>query len=198
MIKSLFSIFQESANSFEGQKEGEKVLLLLRQHLFNVSVRVGFFTVAGLVPVVAGSMFLSYISAYGWLDFFLFVSSIWYLGLWLAIFHVLTIYTLNIVIITDSRIIDSDQRGLFNQKISELHSHRIQDVSTHTNGFVETMLRFGDVTVQTAASEKHFVFHQIPRPDKVKDIIMQITASSHTGVKANLQTKQDGENHWDI
>lgn len=197
MIKPLFSIFSESVNSFEGQKEGEKVLLLLRQHLFNVSVRVGFFGLACLVPIIVGAMFLSYISTYGWLDFFLFVSSVWYLGLWLAIFHALTLYTLNTVIITDSRIIDSDQRGLFNQKISELHSHRIQDVSIHTNGFVETLLHFGDVTVQTAASEKHFVFHQIPRPDRVKDIIMQITASSHTGVKASLETKKT-ENHWDV
>ena len=134
--------------------------------------------------IIFVSLFWSFLLSHGWLDLFCLISSAWYLGLWLAIFYSLTIYTLNTVIITDSRIIDRDQHGLFDQKISELHSHRIQDVSVHTNGMIETFLHFGDVTVQTAASEKQFVFHQVPRPDQVKNTIMQITASRHTGIKA--------------
>jgi uncharacterized membrane protein YdbT with pleckstrin-like domain len=119
-----------------------------------------------------------------WFDLFLFISSLWYLGFWLLIFYMLAIYTLNTVIITDHRIIESDQRGLFDRKISELHNHRIQDVSTHTNGLIETLLCFGDVTVQTAASEKQFVFRQIPEPETAKDIIMQIAATKNVDMKA--------------
>jgi len=184
MIKALLSIFRDSPNSFEGQKENEKVLLLLRPHFFTIAIRVGFLGLMCLVPVIVGLIFLQYFTAASWLNVFFFLSSVWYLGLWLAIFYALTIYTLNTVIITDSRIIDSDQYGLFDRKISELHSHRIQDVSIHTNGLIETFLQFGDVTVQTAASEKQFVFHQVPRPDIVKDVIMQVTAAKHTGIKA--------------
>ncbi|OGE80649.1 MAG: hypothetical protein A2660_01000 [Candidatus Doudnabacteria bacterium RIFCSPHIGHO2_01_FULL_45_18] len=187
MIRSLLSIFRESTNSFEGQKDDENIVLLLRRHPFTIYIRIGFYVLAFLVPIVAGVMFYSYLSVHNWFDTFFFVSSIWYLGLWLAVFHSLTLYTLNTVLITDRRIIDSDQHGLFNRETSELHSNRIQDVSTHTNGMIETFLQFGDVTVQTAASEKQFVFHQVPRPDKVKDVIMQMTASKHTGVKAVVQ-----------
>ncbi len=183
MIKSLFSIFRDSTNSFTGQESGEKIILLLRKHPFTILVRVGLFGLACLVPIVVGITFLSYFSAHQWLNLFFFVSSVWYLGFWLAIFYSLTIYALNTVAITDRRIIDSDQCGLFNQKISELHNNRIQDVSVHTNGVIETFLRFGDVTVQTAARDKQFVFHQVPNPDRVKDIIMQITASRHSGVR---------------
>ena len=183
MIKSFFSIFRDSPNSFEGQGEGEKVILLLRRHPFTILVRIALFGLACLVPIVVGTIFLSYLTAHDWLNLFLFASSIWYLGFWLAIFYSLTMYTLNTVIITDHRIIDSDQHGLFNRETSELHSHRIQDVSIHTNGLIETFLRFGDVTVQTAASEKQFVFHQIPRPDVVKDVIMRMARSRHSGVK---------------
>ena len=187
MIRSLLSIFRESTNSFEGQKDDENIVLLLRRHPFTIYIRIGFYVLASLVPIVAGVMFYSYLSIHGRFDVFFFLSSIWYLGLWLAVFHSLTLYTLNTVLITDRRIIDSDQHGLFNRETSELHSNRIQDVSTHTNGMIETFLQFGDVTVQTAASEKQFVFHQVPRPDKVKDVIMQMTASKHTGVKAVVQ-----------
>ena len=187
MIKRLLSIFRDSPNSFEGQEKEERVVLLLRQHPFTILVSLTFFGLAGLAPIVVGVIFWSYLSVHGWLHLYLFVSSIWFSGLWLAIFHSLTMYTLNTVIITDRRVIDSDQHGLFNRKISELHSHRIQDVSVHTNGIIETFLRFGDVTVQTAGSEKQFVFHQIPQPDRVKNVIMQMARSRDSGVKTVVQ-----------
>lgn len=185
MIKEFLSIFSESLNSFEGQKVGEKTLMLLRQHSFTILVRVGFFGLLALVPIAIGLAFIPYFSLHGLLALFFFISSLWYMGLWLAVFHALTIYSLNTVIITDQRIIDSDQLGLFNRKISELNGNRIQDVSIHTNGIIETMLKFGNVTVQTASSETHFIFYQIPRPERVKEVIMKIATSMHSGVKAS-------------
>lgn len=184
MIGKLFSIFRESTNSFEGQKSDEEVLMLLRHHPFTIIIKVIFFMLAGLIPVAIWTVLVALFPGYNWLDVLLFVSSVWYLVLWLAIFHSLVMYTLNTVIITNQRIIDSDQQGLFNRKVSELHNHRIQDVSVHTNGFIETLLTFGDVTVQTAASEKQFIFHKIPEPEKVKNTIMQITRARNSGIKS--------------
>lgn len=186
MIKKLISIFQDSPNSFDGQEKDEKVVLLLRRHIFTILAPLALFSLASLVPIVAGVIFYSFLSAHSALGIFFFISSIYYLGIWLAVFYSLTIYTLDTVIITDHRIIDNDQRGLFYRNVLELHSHRIQDVATHTNGVIETFLNFGDITVQTAGSEKHFVFPQMPNPVKVKDIIMQIAATRDTGIKAML------------
>lgn len=194
MIKSLFSIFKESANSFEGQKEGEEILLLLRRHLFTIYVRIGFYIFLALVPIVLWFVFGSLISEHSASTLFFFVSSIWYAGLWLALFHSLTMYTLDTVLVTNRRIIDSDQHGLFNREVSELTGSRIQDISSHTNGMIETFLQFGDVMVQTAGSEKQFIFKQIPNPERVKDIIMQMTASNHTGVKAKTLPKEPVHN----
>lgn len=184
MIKKLLAIFQESTNSFDGQEKGERVVLLLRRHVFTILAPIALFALACLVPIVVGSVFYQFLSEHGWLNLFFFISSIYYLGIWLTVFYALTIYVLDTVIITDHRIIDNDQRGLFYRNVSELHSHRIQDVSTHTNGIIETFLKFGDVTVQTAGSEKQFVFHQMPNPIKVKDIIMQTASTRDSGVKA--------------
>ena len=183
MVKSLFSILNHSSNSFEGQKDDEAVILLIRRHPFTIITRVGLIVLVSLVPIVIGKVFWVYLSKEGWQEIFLLLSSLWYLGFWLAIFHALAIYTLNTMTVTDQRVIDSDQHGLFNREISELHTHKIQDVTTHTNGLLETMLQFGDLTVQTAASEKQFVFCQIPHPEKVKDVIMRITSSRDSGVK---------------
>jgi len=185
MIKSFLSIFRDSTNSFEGQRDGETILLLLRKHIITLYLKLGLFVLAAIVPIVVGLTFIPYFSLHNLINVFLFISSLWYLGLWLGIFHVLSIYTLNTVLVTDRRVIESDQHGLFNRITSELNSNRIQDVSVHTNGILETIFKFGNITVQTASSEAHFVFHQIPEPDRVKDIIMQITASVHSGVKAS-------------
>ena len=194
MIKSLFSIFRDSTNSFEGQKEGEDILLLLRRHLFTIYIRISFYILLFLVPIVLGLVFYSLLLGRGWLDVFFFLTSVWYLGLWLALFLSLTTYSLSTVLVTNRRIIDSDQHSLFNREVAELTGSRIQDVSTHTNGLIETFLHFGDVTVQTAASEKQFVFRQVPNPEKVKDTIMQMTASNHTGIKAKTLPKEPVHN----
>lgn len=185
IIKSLLSIFRNSLNSFEGQREGEKILLLLRRHRFIILTRMGFFLLGALVPIIVGQVFLNYLSANDFGSIFLFVSSVWYMWLWLGIFRALTIYSLSTVVITNERVIDSDQHSLFDRKIAELNNDRIQDVSIHTSGIIETLFRFGDVTVQTAASERQFVFHKIPRPNDVKDAIMKITASRNSGIKVS-------------
>lgn len=177
MIKLLLSLFKHSSNSFEGQQEGEKILLLIRRHPFTISTRLVVLILVGLVPIILGKFFFPHISTEDYKDLFFFLSSLWYLGLWLFIFHALTLYILNTVIVTDRRVIDRDQHGLFNQKVSELNGDRIQDVSTHVNGVVETFLGFGDVTVQTAASERQFIFHQVPRPEQVKDVIIKMSGT---------------------
>ena len=186
MVRKIFSIFKDSPNSFEGQESNEEVILLIRQHLFTVLVKVGLFSLAFLMPIIIGMIFWPYLLTYNLSSIFFFISSIWYLATWLAIFHSLTIYTLNTVIITDRRIVESDQHGLFDRETSELHNERIQDVTAHTNGVIETVLGFGNVTVQTAASERQFIFCRIPNPEKVKDVIMRITAAKHSGIKTTI------------
>lgn len=184
MISEFFSILKSSTNSFDGQERHEKVVMLLRRHIFTILAPLILFFLVALIPIIIGVLAKERIVDAGISDLYLFLSSVWYLGLWISVFHSLTIYTLNTVIITDHRIVESDQHGFFNRQVSELHSHRIQDVSIHTNGVIETMLGYGNITVQTAGSEKQFVFHQIPHPDKVKDVIMQITSSRDSGVKS--------------
>ena len=191
MIKAFLSIFHDSLNSFEGQRDGEKILLLLRQHLFTVLVRVALFGLVALVPIVLGLTFIPYFSLHGLLTLFFFLSGVWYMAIWIALFSALTLYSLTTVVITDQRIINGEQKSLFNRKISELNSNRIQDVSTHTNGIFETVLKFGNVTVQTASSETHFIFYQIPRPERVKEVIVKTATALHSGVKASVSDGVD-------
>ena len=96
---------------------------------------------------------------------------------WIVVFKILTLYTLNAVIITNRRIITNEQHAFFSKEMSELRGHRIQDVTIHVTGILETFFGFGDIVVQTAASEKEFNFSKIPNPEKVKDVIMHMAGS---------------------
>lgn len=183
MIRKLFSTLNESNRSFEGKETGENVLLLLRRHRFILYIPLSIFVFAAIVPIVAYFYLSENIAEAKMLELFFFASSLWYMFFWIATFYSVTLYTLNTVIITDRRIVDNDQHSLFNRQVSELHIHRVQDVSVHTNGVIETFLGFGDIHVQTAGSEKQFIFHQIANPEIVKDKIMRILSMQRSGIK---------------
>ena len=173
-MKSIFSIFKKSTNSFEGEDDDEKVVLLLRRHPFFILTKMSLYLLLGLVPIIAGLVFYPFFFSHNLLVVFFFVSGLWYLFVWLGIFYSLTMYTLDVWIVTDKRIIDSTQHGFFNRTISELHLNRVQDTSVEIKGIVQTFLKFGDLQVQTAGTEEKFKFLQVPKPNKVKDEIMRL------------------------
>jgi len=177
-IKSLFSIFMQSSNSFEGEENGEKTILLLRRHPFFILIRLAFFIFLALIPIVLYIVFSHVFSSHNLLDVFFFLCGLWYIFIWSGIFYSLTMYTLDVWIVTDRRIIDSTQRGFFNRTVSELHISRIQDISVQTVGIIQTFFKFGDLQIQTAGAEERFKFSQIPHPERVKDEIMGLAEAS--------------------
>ena len=171
MIDRIISIFSESSKSFEGQEKGEEVVLLLRRHPFIALLPVSTLGLFCLVPIFIFFIFYSYIVA-NFLLLFLFASSVY-----------LMIISLNTVILTDRRIIEREQSGFFNRKVSELHIYRIQDITVSTKGVLPTMIHYGDIIVQTAGMEQSFIFKQIPRPEEAKNAIMRIVSMANAGVK---------------
>ncbi len=95
-----------------------------------------------------------------------------YLLLVLAFGLVLWInYFFDIVIITNHRILEIEQRNLFNRVIYAVEMSRIEDISVKVEGMFATFFRFGDLEIQTAGTARNFIFHQIPQPYRVaKDI----------------------------
>lgn len=88
-------------------------------------------------------------------------------------------YYLSVEIVTTDRIIDIDQKSLFQREVNELPIENIEDVTYRQNGFWGTLFNFGDVIVQTAGSGvmnsnmnmNGFVFNNAPYPSKVAEVI---------------------------
>lgn len=86
----------------------------------------------------------------------------------------MTDYWLDVWIVTNERVINAEQHGLFNRLVSEVQLEQIQDITSETRGFLETFLTYGDVYVQTAAERERFRFKNVDNPDQVKIAISEL------------------------
>lgn len=162
----------------------ETVKLSLRRHWIDL-LRIFVFTSAMLlVPVAIGvALNLGDVEVlrhpvWGPVSILVLVS-------YLLIVHALTLteitdYWLDVWIVTNERVINAEQQGLFNRLVSEVHLMQIQDITSETKGFLETFLTYGDVYVQTAAERERFRFKNVDNPDEVKITISRLVAECKT------------------
>lgn len=166
---------------FQGQREGEEILSVIHRHWFNILVHFliillfSFLLIASLLflPV----FFPKIVSAEN-MRFFVFIENTFFIFVWLFGFLTWIDYYFDVWIIGSERIVNIEQKGLFVRQISELNFSRIQDVSVTVEGVIPTVLNFGDVRIQTAGEEEHFVFRQVPDPYRIKDIIMKLSKNA--------------------
>lgn len=168
-----FSVLTHSLYTFEGKKPYEKVLILLYRHWFVLASKAVVFALMAFLPPVFYLVSGSYIVQWGLFEIFLFVASLYYLFWWYSLFYATTMYLLDTWVVSDHRIIDSEQKGFFVRRVSELNLAKIQDISVIVKGTIATFLDFGNLEIQTAGTEAKFIFKQIPHPKRVKDLIMQ-------------------------
>ena len=162
---------------FPSQLDDEKIFIVVRQHWIVLAGKliIWFIFAAALV------LFRRYGQAYlpGLFEgdigtvttLFL---QIYSLFLVLALFLIWLLYYLNIQVITDRRIVDIDQVGLFSHVVSELHIAKIEDVTSETNGVFGTLFSFGMVFVQTAGTIERFEFDNVPDPEKIEILILSL------------------------
>lgn len=159
--------------TFEGKKDDEKLLVFVRQHWFLLASPVVFAVGASILPLVLIVVFASVIVAHpGSSSVFMLGWLVYLMCIWFALAYKVVFYILNAWIVTDIRIVDVWQKGFFNREISELHLESIQDISVNTKGIVQSYLNFGNIDIQTAATEKLFTFEEVPNPIHIKDVIM--------------------------
>lgn len=162
---------------FPSQQEEEKVFLIIREHWFHLFLKmlVWFIFAAALV------VFKKYTPEYLPVLFEdpagpitnLF-TQVYTLFLTLSIFIIWLSYYLNLQVITDRRIVDIDQQGLFSHTVSELHIENIEDVTSETKGLFGTIFNYGMVYVQTAASIERFEFDNVPNPAAIEKLILDL------------------------
>jgi uncharacterized membrane protein YdbT with pleckstrin-like domain len=157
---------------------GETIVLEVRKHWF-VFFAYGFSLVlAAILPLVffGATLLVDPIQSavndlhIGSLASFAYM--VWLLVLWMAFFVQWTNYYLDVWYITEKRIIDVDQKGIFHREITSLRFDKIQDITVEVRGLLATFLNFGDIRVQTASeSSKDFYLRLAAHPERIRQII---------------------------
>ena len=171
--RSMFEFLTHSDLNFEGKKEKENILVFTRRHWFILLSPIIGSIFASLIPLVLVILSAKTLVQYNLSGVFTLCSIIYLMIIWFALFYKLTMYSLDTWIVTNERVIDILQIGMFRRKVSELHLESIQDISVNIHGIVQSYLNFGDIEIQTAATAQRFLFDQVPHPLKIKDSIME-------------------------
>lgn len=163
--------------AFEGQDHDEEILYVIHRHWFNIFIQFIPF-ILGLLLVVGTfiGFGLLYPELLGNIDrtLFLFIENTLLVFLWFFAFLIWIDYYLDVWIITNKRIVNIEQKGLFVRSMSEIFLFRVQDTTSEVRGFFPSMLNYGDVFVQSAGEQERFLFHKVPDPYAIKDIIMDM------------------------
>jgi len=156
-------------------KEGEKVVAVVRHYPLVYVPKAA----TALVLVSAPFFFMIPLFALRPLGFPLglvvFGLTVFF-GLYLAL-RTFTVWYWNAFVITNYRVVDVDQRGLFDRVVSEAAYDKVQDVSYHVKGLWGTMLRYGTIIVQTAGATTNLELSHVRAPKDVHHLITELMAA---------------------
>lgn len=157
--------------SFVGQHENEETLMVFRRH--PIAMRKGFYAL--LIPFLIGSLptlFWPDNLNLLWLSLGGFV-----LGL-LGFFYHWIGWNYSVFIVTNQRLRQVSQKGLFNQSVIDLGLNKIQNMSVNVPGFSATIFEFGTIIVQTYVGD--LILDRLHKPEKIYNELLDIV-NKHGG-----------------
>lgn len=166
----------------------EKILLIKRRHLpvvylemsplalFLIIIIIGMIVTLNIVPSQAPEFLVKIF--YPLLEvnfkyFVIFILSLLFFILWQFLFIIFSYYYLDCWIITNQRTVHTELIRFFSRFDSSVPHDQIQDVSIDVHGFLPTVLKYGDLNIQTAGSFRKFIFYQIHNPYETKRMLLQ-------------------------
>ena len=167
-----------SLSHLPNQQQNEKVIILIRRHWFILFRFIFLFLFLSFLPLLFYLFFVfTWPGVFAEIFFYAIMViffSLYYLCIWLLFFYSFLDYYLDIWIVTNYRIINIEQIGLFNRVISEQKLYRVQDVTSEVKGIAPTFFDYGYVYIQTAGERARFVFEQIPHPSDIRKKILAL------------------------
>lgn len=143
---------------FEGQREDERVVKVFRRHI--ISMRKGFYLLLGCM-VIGSAPFLIWQTNLDLLWVFL---GGFGLGLLLFAYHFI-IWYYSIFILTDQRLKQITQKGIFGTSVIDLKLSKIHNISYTIPGLSGELFHFGTIVLQTYVGD--LVINNVDNPEKV-------------------------------
>ena len=156
--------------------DGEQSLYVIRKHWIVFFGNVLLIAISAVLP----ALIMRFIPNAVWSNISLarvgpliaFAYFMWLLFLWIALAVTWTMYYLNVWIVTNTRVIDIHQKGLFSRELLTARLEKIQDVTIDTEGLLQTIFGFGTITIETAGEDDNFIITNATHPEEARKNIM--------------------------
>ena len=151
--------------SFEDQFDDEEVLFVFRKHPIVMRRGLIFGMLAILLcvtPVFIKPEYSVYLMG---LAVGMVVGGLIFLPSWIS-------WYFSVFIVTDQRLIQNTQKGLFHRSVIDMGLNQIQMVNYQVAGLQETLLGFGTIMMQTFVGD--LVIHDIHHPAAIQKKLLEV------------------------
>lgn len=151
--------------------ETEQVILVLRQHPITQFKWVIAVLVMMFLPLLFSSagIFSFLPSTYR------FAAVLgWYMIIFGLVVESFLKWFYRVYIITDERIIDVDFLSMMYKDVSTTKIDKIEDVTSISTGFLASVIDYGSIIIQTAATKQELQFESVPHPSKVTALLNEL------------------------
>ena len=153
------------ANTFEGQRANEEVIFVFRRHILT-SIKGFFFLIfmalIGFVPMLIWPDNQSMV--FVWMGFVI-------VGL-LGVGYSYLLWYFSFYIVTNQRLRQTRQKGLFKKTVVDLSLENVQSASFGVPGMFGSMFDYGTILIQTSAAD--LVLRMVSHPETVYNEIEKV------------------------
>ena len=102
--------------------------------------------------------------------------SLYYLFCTLFFYSYFVDFYLDLLVITNDRLIRINQQGLFSRTIFEVDLYQIEDATSEIKGAVGSLFGYGNIFIQPSGAEQKLIAEQVSSPDVLRRAIMDLAA----------------------
>ncbi len=165
-------VYKPKNLKFESQENGEDIHFILRRHPITNLPWIASYLLLLFVPVIITLVLDKLnINTFAILpaQYQLIIINLWYMLILFLSFESFLKWYFSVSIITNKRMIDVDFKGYWTKRVSEASYGSVEDVTYTTGKFWNILFDYGDLLMQTAATNVEFEFLSVPRPGFIHD-----------------------------
>lgn len=145
----------------------EQIIVIIREYIITK-----FFSLSVLSVIYLSLFFTMYflfsLGSWGVLVFFL--------GLAIVVFFIvrlLTMWYLDTMIVTDLRLLDIEQSGIFSKRVQEIPWPSVADIQYQQRGLFATLCGYGTIFIYTSLLPEPIELQHVYHPKQIRDIISE-------------------------
>jgi hypothetical protein len=149
-------------------RDGEVIKAVVRKHGLTLWPPLLLAAAFIVVPF----FFLFSLTKWGAIGMTIFATSI-ALGIFFAL-RAFQLWQADVLMVTTDRIVDVDQRGLWNRLVTEVPLGFVQEVQCEHKGMGEMLCRIGTLRIRTTGASPEIIAPRISRPERWQGLINEL------------------------